>query len=298
MDSGWHIACQTKKFTLSFWRRAATYTGTRPIRELRGREVIKSYPVATTWCLAFLCTYTHVVYQKILSPINEASVTLRSLRSCEKLTHICCLSRQSYTISGWCRGIYLCLCINPDSHGNNQPQILFSIFTALCLHHQGLVMCSFSDIWRLSGLCAVVRRAVDWSRLSEMTEIERYLEQKNATAHREQCRRETWFRKGTWSSSQVWKTCSWQRTHEKCSVHLLVVLLEGWMSLSHFVIMAEAQQQLRCINFCTNTDSWSPDFEFFADIRTLPVITQRSWHIFVDLSLIRNLLWKLSGKEN
>lgn len=115
----------------------------------------------------FFSSHTNrkVTHHKILSPINEESIMWHSLKSCEKLTHICCLSWQSHTISRGVERIYLCM----RSHSRSNTQ-----FTAdprsvlpksrLCRfswHHRAFAVCSFSDIWGLSTPRGVVRRAVD-----------------------------------------------------------------------------------------------------------------------------------------
>lgn len=128
---------------------------------------MKWNPVETTQRAVFFPSHTNrkVTHHKILSPINEESIMWHSLKSCEKLTHICCLSWQSHTISGGVERIYLCM----RSHSRSNTQ-----FTAdprsvlpksrLCRfswHHRAFAVCSFSDIWGLSTPRGVVRRAVD-----------------------------------------------------------------------------------------------------------------------------------------
>lgn len=127
---------------------------------------MKWNPVETTQRAVFFShTNTKVTHHKILSPINEELITWHSLKSCEKLTHICCLSWQSHTISGGVERIYLCM--RSHSHSNTQvtadPRSVLpkSRLCQFSRHHRAFTICSFSDIWGLSTPRGVVRRAVD-----------------------------------------------------------------------------------------------------------------------------------------
>ena len=108
----------------------------------------------------------NLIYQKIISKMNEQSLTRCSLKRCQKQTHIC---RLTPTLEVLRRSISGCVCVLIAMATPNLPQTKYSFLQKLHIssvvefspHHQAFMICSFPDTWGLLMPRGVVGRVIN-----------------------------------------------------------------------------------------------------------------------------------------